>query len=70
MKFPVIVHKDPDSIYGVTVPDLPGCFSAGQTLEEALHNTKEAIVIYIQSLQEDGEPIPTPGISYEVEVNL
>ncbi|MBN0609850.1 type II toxin-antitoxin system HicB family antitoxin, partial [Pseudomonas aeruginosa] len=29
MKFPVVLHKDPDSDYGVTVPDVPGCFSAG-----------------------------------------
>jgi HicB_like antitoxin of bacterial toxin-antitoxin system len=34
MRYPVVVHKDPDSDYGVTVPDLPGCFSAGETLPE------------------------------------
>ncbi len=35
MRYPVLVHKDPESDYGVTVPDLPGCFSAGETLNEA-----------------------------------
>ncbi|MDW8232800.1 MAG: type II toxin-antitoxin system HicB family antitoxin, partial [Roseiflexaceae bacterium] len=30
MRYPVVVHKDPESDYGVTVPDLPGCFSAGE----------------------------------------
>ncbi|MCF6270740.1 MAG: type II toxin-antitoxin system HicB family antitoxin [Melioribacteraceae bacterium] len=33
MKFPIIIHKDPESDYGVTVPDLPGCYSAGSTLD-------------------------------------
>ena len=31
MRFPIVVHKDKNSGYGVTVPDLPGCFSAGDT---------------------------------------
>jgi hypothetical protein len=33
MNYPVVLHKDPDSGYGVTVPDLPGCFSAGKTVK-------------------------------------
>ena len=36
MLYPVVVHKDSNSDYGVSVPDLPGCFSAGSTLDEAL----------------------------------
>ena len=43
MLYPVVVHKDQTSDYGVSVPDLPGCFSAGRTLDEALENIKEAI---------------------------
>ena len=35
MRYPIVIHKDPESCYGVTVPDLPGCFSAGNTVEEA-----------------------------------
>ena len=35
MKYPVVLHKDEDSDYGVTVPDVPGCFSAGETIDEA-----------------------------------
>ena len=38
MRYPVVIHKDPESDYGVTVPDLPGCFSAGETLDEALES--------------------------------
>lgn len=60
MRYPVIVHKDPESDYGVTVPDLPGCFSAGETLDEALTQVVEAIECHLEGLLLDGEPIPTP----------
>jgi predicted RNase H-like HicB family nuclease len=56
--YPVIVHKDPDSDFGVTVPDLPGCFSAGTTLSEALTNTLEAISGHLECFTGDGEAIP------------
>ncbi|MFO7748660.1 MAG: type II toxin-antitoxin system HicB family antitoxin [Desulfobacteraceae bacterium] len=47
MKFPVVIHKDKDSDFGVTFPDLPGCFSAGDTIEEALANAQEAAECHI-----------------------
>lgn len=58
MNFPVIIHKDKDSDYGVIIPDLPGCFSAGDSYEDALANTREAIECHIEGLLEDGEPLP------------
>ena len=58
MRYPVVVHKDEDSCYGVTVPDLPGCFSAGDTLEEALEMTQEAILGHVETLLMDAQPIP------------
>ena len=60
MRYPVVIHKDPDSDYGVTVPDLAGCFSAGETSDEALNEVVEAIECHIEGLLMDGEPIPTP----------
>jgi predicted RNase H-like HicB family nuclease len=60
MRYPVVIHKDPESDYGVTVPDLPGCFSAGETLDEALNQVVEAIACHLEGLLMDGEPIPTP----------
>jgi len=60
MRYPVVIHKDPESVYGVTVPDLPGCFSAGDTLDEAIHEVVEAIECHLEGLLMDGEPIPTP----------
>lgn len=58
MNFPIVVHKDKKSDFGVTVPDLPGCFSAGETLDEAIANAKEAIECHLEGMMEDGEPIP------------
>ena len=61
MNYPIVIHKDRDSDYGVTVPDLPGCFSAGSTLDEALAMAKEAIELHLEGLIEDGQPVPQPG---------
>jgi predicted RNase H-like HicB family nuclease len=55
MNFPVIIHKDKESDYGVIIPDLPGCFSAGDSYEDALANTREAIECHIEGLLEGGE---------------
>ena len=59
MRFPIVIHKDEGSVYGVTVPDLPGCFSGGDTLEEALTASQEAILSHIEVLLMDGEAVPT-----------
>ena len=61
MQFPVVLHKDKNSDYGVTVPDLPGCFSAGRTVDEALAMAKEAVEVYLEQIIEDGKPVPLPG---------
>ena len=58
MRFPVVIHKDEASAYGVTVPDLPGCFSGGDTLEEALTASQEAILSHIEVLLMDGHAVP------------
>ncbi len=58
MLYPVVVHKDQTSDYGVSVPDLPGCFSAGRTLDEAVENIKEAIECHIEGLLLDSDSVP------------
>ena len=58
MRYPVVIHKDKSSDYGVTVPDLPGCFSAGDTLEDALTQAVEAIECHLEGLLLDGDEIP------------
>ena len=61
MNFPIVIHKDRGSDYGVTVPDLPGCFSAGRTLDEALAMAREAIELHLEGLIEHGQVVPRPG---------
>ena len=61
MKYPVLIHKESSSDFGVTVPDLPGCYSAGTTMEEALENAHEAVLTHVEGLLMDQEPIPTPS---------
>ena len=58
MRYPIVIHKDPDNDYGVTVPDLPGCFSAGDTLDEAIEMAHEAITGHIETMLMEGLPIP------------
>lgn len=58
MRYPVVIHQDGDSAYGVTVPDIAGCFSAGDTLDEALHQVQEAIISHLGILVEDGMTAP------------
>lgn len=60
MRYPVIIHKEHGTAYGVTVPDLPGCFSAGDTADDALTQAIEAIECHIEGLLMDGEMIPKP----------
>ncbi len=60
MRYPIVIHKDIDSAYGVTVPDLPGCFSAGDTFDEALEQAKEAILCHVEGLLDDGVSVPPP----------
>lgn len=58
MKFTVVLHTDDGRRYGVTVPDLPACFSAGDGMDEALESVREAIDLHAETLIEDGGDIP------------
>ncbi len=65
MRYRVLIEQDEDGVYVAEVPSLPGCISQGKTRTEALDNIKEAIAGYLDSLKENGEPIP-PSITEEV----
>lgn len=49
-----IVHKDPDSEYGVSFPSMPGCVTSGRTWDEAFRNAEEALSMHISWLKEEG----------------
>ena len=69
MRFPIVIHKDVGSGYGVTVPDLPGCFSAGDSLDEAIESAREAIACHVEGLLMDGEAIPARASLEEHRTN-
>jgi predicted RNase H-like HicB family nuclease len=57
MRFALALHTDDGVAYGVTVPDLPGCYSAGDTLDAAIEAAREAIGAHCELLAEDGADI-------------
>lgn len=57
-KFTIIIERQPEGEYLVSVPALPGCYTEGQTLEEARKMAEDAIQAYCASLRKHGEPIP------------
>lgn len=61
-----LIHKDSDSDYGVSFPDLPGCVTAGVTLEEARALAPEALALHIAGMIEDGEALPAPSSLTEI----
>ena len=58
MRYPIVIHKDKGSSYGVIVPDLPGCISVGETLDETFAMAREAIEGHIETLLMHGEAVP------------
>ncbi|MFM7888821.1 MAG: type II toxin-antitoxin system HicB family antitoxin [Pseudanabaena sp.] len=57
-----VIYEKGETNWGAYIPDLPGCVSIGDTFVEVQENIKEAIALYLEVLQEDGQPIPQPSI--------
>ena len=69
MRYLVVLETAPGRTdYGVTVPDRPGCTSAGDTLDEALGNAEDAILSCLGVLVEDGKPLPAPSRDVPLEL--
>jgi predicted RNase H-like HicB family nuclease len=56
-----LIHKEPDSDYGVSFPDFPGAVTAGTTLDDARAMAEEALAFHIDGMIEDGDPVPEPS---------
>lgn len=68
VKYAVIFEKAPDN-WAAYVPDLPGCMTTGNTLDEAKQNIREAIQGHLDTLRQFGDPIPEPtSLADEVEI--
>ena len=71
MKFVVVLEKAEEGGFDATVPALDGCFTEGDTEEEALRNAKEAIICYLEGLEKVNQIKSKPGVlAKEVEVTL
>jgi predicted RNase H-like HicB family nuclease len=57
-RYTVVVHPAEEGGYWVDVPALPGCYSQGETADEALAGIREAIEAHIEAMREEGQPIP------------
>jgi antitoxin HicB len=72
-RYTVLLEWDPEGPgYAVTVPALPGCFTQGATVPEALERAREAISGHVAALIEIGEPVPkedTPALMTVVEID-
>src|ERR1043166_3623695 len=56
----IVEDAGPEKAIGIWFPDLPGCFSAGDDIDEALRNAPEALALYAEALAKDGRALPTP----------
>jgi predicted RNase H-like HicB family nuclease len=65
--FPAYFRRAGKRGYSVDFPDLPGCISAGDDLEEALAMAREALSLHLYGMLEDGEAIPKPADPATIE---
>jgi predicted RNase H-like HicB family nuclease len=76
----IVEDAGPDHAVGVWFPDLPGCTSAGDDLDEALRNAPRALELYAESLQDDGKALPRartltelkadPDVVHDLKTNM
>ena len=70
MRYPIAIEPgDEHHAFGVVVPDLPGCFSAGDSLDEAIDNAREAIELWLETVIDDGGEVPEPRTITEHQAN-
>lgn len=70
MKFRVHIEQDEDGKFVASCPTLPGCWSQGDTRDEAKKNIEDAIAGYLESLRKHGDPIPPPITEEVIDVQL
>jgi len=70
MKLRIVVEQDEDGKFVSSCPTLPGCWSQGDTRDEAITNIKDAIDGYLASLRKNGDAIPPPITEETIEIRL
>ncbi|WP_214084241.1 type II toxin-antitoxin system HicB family antitoxin [Methanoculleus sp.] len=59
LRYHILLRREPEGGYTITVPTLPGCVTFGETVEEATAMAREAVEVYVEGLREKGGEIPT-----------
>lgn len=68
--YPAVFDPCEEGGYSITFPDLPGCISEGDTLEEAFRMAKEAATLHLWGMEDDGDPIPIHTSPDKIEIPL
>jgi antitoxin HicB len=70
LTYRILMTREPEGGFTVNVPALPGCITYGETIDQAMEMAREAIELYIETLQADGEPIPDDSQTLEYSLVL
>ena len=70
LTYRVLLREEPEGGFTVIVPSLPGCVTFGETIDEAITMAKEAMELYIESLIEHGEEVPTEERTFEYTLSV
>ena len=70
LNYRILLTKEPEGGYTVTVPSLPGCATYGDTLEQAMAMAREAVELYLESLRQHGDEIPTDDSTLEYTLTV
>lgn len=68
MEYLIVIERGNDGSLSAYVPDLPGCTSCGDTLDELRSNIREAVALHVESLRTHGEPVPAPSAKAETVI--
>ncbi len=68
--YKILLNKESEGKYTVTVPALPGCVTYGDNIDHAIEMAREAIELYITELKERGEEIPDDNNTLEYSINI
>jgi len=66
MRYVYVIECATDGSYSAYVPDLPGCTTSGDSIEEVKQSIKDAVDSYVESLRENNEPIPEPSSTTDI----
>lgn len=70
LTYRILLTREPEGGFTVNVPALPGCVTFGENIEHAMEMAKEAIELYVKTLQADGEPVPDDSRTLEYSLVL